>query len=294
MQLDLAGGVTSAAPISMTSGNQTLKISKGNVTINGGAQNVTAGTHMVMAGGTLTDLGLSGGTYNSTGTLGGFGTVAANSARTGGTDTVTASGGTLDLTGTFGAGLVAAIDSTKVSDLRFDNAATSNTAIAISSANQTLEIGPSGNLTIGAAENITNGTIKLDGGSLTDTSGHDDRRRREADRLRHGDDRDHDHHRFRWTGTVTATGGVLDFTKATNRARGTAYHIAAVSGSVLRFDGAVGTAAVHPTVTFDSVGNRRSGHARSDRTRRTTTSMARSTTSSSATRSRCSMPTTSP
>ena len=128
LELDLAGGVTSAAPISMTSASQTLKISKGNVTINGGAQSLSGGAHIVMAGGTLTEG--SGVTFN-TATLGGFGTVAANLTRTGGTNTITASGGTLDLTGTFGAGLVAAIDSTKVSDLKFDNAATSNTAIGI-------------------------------------------------------------------------------------------------------------------------------------------------------------------
>ena len=54
LQLDLAGGVISAAPITMNSGNQTLKISNGNLTINGGAQNVTCGT-IVMAGGTITD-----------------------------------------------------------------------------------------------------------------------------------------------------------------------------------------------------------------------------------------------
>jgi hypothetical protein len=46
---------------------------------------------------------------------------------------------------------------------------------------------------------------------------------------------------------------VLDFTKATNSDSVTAYDIAAVAGSVLRFDGAVGTGSVHPTVTFDSV-----------------------------------------
>jgi hypothetical protein len=251
LQLDLAGGVTSAAPISMTSGNQTLKISNGNVTINGGAQSVSGGTHVVMAGGTLT--AGSGVTFN-TATLAGFGTVAANLARTGGTDTITASGGTLDLTGTFGAGLVAAIDSTKVSDLRFDNAATSNTAIAISNANQTLEVGPSGNLTIGAAENITDGSIKLDGGSLTDTSGitlgNAAAKLTGFGTVTTGTTTTTD---FDGIGAVTATGGVLDFTKATNSDSVTAYDIAAVAGSVLRFDGAVGTGSVHPTVTFDSV-----------------------------------------
>jgi hypothetical protein len=48
---------------------------------------------------------------------------------------------------------------------------------------------------------------------------------------------------------------VLDFTKATNlNAAGTAYHVANVAGSVLRFDSTVGTSSLHPTVTFDSSG----------------------------------------
>ena len=72
------------------------------------------------------------------------------------------------------------------------------------------------------------------------------------------------------------------------------YHIAAVAGSVLRFDGAVGTGSDPPDCHVRQRCHRRSGHARSGETRRTTTSKARSTTSSSATRSRCSMPTTSP
>ncbi len=37
--------------------------------------------------------------------------------------------------------------------------------------NQTLEIGAAGALTINAAESITNGTIQLDGGTLTDNAG---------------------------------------------------------------------------------------------------------------------------
>lgn len=40
-------------------------------------------------------------------------------------------------------------------------------AIAISNSNQTLEIRAAGNLTIGAAESVTNGTIQVDGGTLT-------------------------------------------------------------------------------------------------------------------------------
>ena len=52
--------------------------------------------------------------------------------------------------------------------LKFDNVATSNAAIAITSVNQTLEIGSAGELTIGADQNVTLGTIKLDGGTIID------------------------------------------------------------------------------------------------------------------------------
>ncbi len=72
------------------------------------------------------------------------------------------------MTGTFGAGLVAAISAASASDLKFDNIATSNAAIGITSVNQTLEIGSVGELAIGASQNVTRGTIKLDGGIIID------------------------------------------------------------------------------------------------------------------------------
>src|SRR5262249_10114868 len=56
-------------------------------------------------------------------------------------------------------------------DLKIDGTTTTTSAIPINATNQTLEIGSSGNLTIGAAEKITNGKIQLDGGTLTDASG---------------------------------------------------------------------------------------------------------------------------
>ena len=170
LELDLAGGVVTPNAITINNVNQTLEIGPlGSLSI-GATQNVTNGT-ILMAGGTLTDAsGISLGNGTSNGSLSGFGTVAANLTRSGsGTaDTITASGGTLDLTGTFGAGLVAAISAASASDLKFDNIATSNAAIAITSANQTLEIGSAGVLTIGADQNVTLGTIKLDGGTIID------------------------------------------------------------------------------------------------------------------------------
>src|SRR5207249_7148357 len=70
--------------------------------------------------------------------------------------------------------LTLAIGNTTGSDLKINSATPQTTiqAIAINSANQKLEIGSNGNLTLGAAENISNGTIQLDGGSavITDTA----------------------------------------------------------------------------------------------------------------------------
>jgi large repetitive protein len=117
------------------------------------------------------------------GTISGTGTIAANTSITGsGTisipistaGTLTASGGTLDLTGTV-SGRTLAIANVGGSILKIDGTATTlaATSIAIANNTQTLEIGAAGSLTISAAESITNGTIKLDGGTalLTDASG---------------------------------------------------------------------------------------------------------------------------
>ena len=96
-----------------------------------------------MLGGTVTDtLGITVGGQGATGTIIGFGTIAANV--TGGgvkgvADTITASGGTLVLTGVFtdGAGgtFVPTIDSASPSTLKFDDTATVAQPIAMSSAN---------------------------------------------------------------------------------------------------------------------------------------------------------------
>ena len=86
-----------------------------------------------------------------------------------GTGTITASDGTLAISNAIDSGSVLAIDPTVASDLLINGIATANAPIAISNVNQTLEIGAAGDLTINAAESITNGKIKLDGGSITET-----------------------------------------------------------------------------------------------------------------------------
>src|SRR6516165_2829142 len=99
--------------------------------------------------------------------LSGWGSVAGSLS---GNGTVTASGGTLDLIGSIN-GPQLLIATAAGSDLKIDGTATPAGAIAISSANQTLEIGAAGNLSIGAAETVSAGHIQLDGGSLADASG---------------------------------------------------------------------------------------------------------------------------
>ena len=157
--------------------------------------------------------------------------------------TIAASGGILDLTGTV-SGRSLAIATVARSVLKIDGTATSG-AIAISNANQTLEIGSSGGLTISAAESITNGKIQLDGGTLTDASG-----------LTIGSGAT-----LTGSGTVvapvdgagavTASGGTLEFTGTIDSTTASAFHIANAANSVLKFDGVVGTASIHPTITFD-------------------------------------------
>jgi hypothetical protein len=118
---------------------------------------------MTIAAGTIAASGMQ----IDSGSLSGNGTVAAPLT---GAGTVKASGGSLDLTRTVAKGLLLRIDTTTPSDLKIDSTATAG-AIPITSANQTLEIGSGGNLTIGAKESITNGSIRLDGGILRDNSG---------------------------------------------------------------------------------------------------------------------------
>ena len=96
--------------------------------------------------------------------------MAANTALSG-TGTVTASAGTLDLLGTVNSGLVLAIGTTAGSLLKIDGTAVSASAIPLNNANQKLEVGAAGSLTINAAETITNATVQLDGGTLNAAGG---------------------------------------------------------------------------------------------------------------------------
>jgi hypothetical protein len=100
------------------------------------------------------------GTISGAGTLGG---------PIGGSGILSAERGTLDLTGTVASGLTFRIAS--YGDLKIDGTATTANSLGLIDVNQVLEIGPSGSLTITAAESDTAGTIKLEGGTLTDAQG---------------------------------------------------------------------------------------------------------------------------
>ncbi|MBV8411455.1 MAG: tail fiber protein, partial [Alphaproteobacteria bacterium] len=125
--------------------------------------NLAAGNTLNLGGFTLSVAGASGITLD--GTISGAGTVAATIVS--GTGIVEASGGTLVLSGAVN-GPSLTIDASVASDLRIAGTATVGT-IAITSANQTLDVGTGGKLTITAAESIA-GSGKLDthdGGSTT-------------------------------------------------------------------------------------------------------------------------------
>ena len=238
--LVIGGTATTANAIAIDSANQSLHIT-GNLTINA-AESITNGA-IRLFGGTLTDnVGI---TVGNGATLTSVGAGTVNGPLTGGgTGVIKASGGTLDLTGNVTGGSSLQIDTVAGSVLKIDGSATSG-AIGINNSNQTLEIGSSGSLTISAAENITNGKIQLDGGTLTDASG-----------LTIGTGatligKGTVAAPVDGTGAITASGGTLEFTGAVDSASASSFHVANVAGSVLKFDGTVGTASIHPTITFD-------------------------------------------
>jgi len=131
------------------------------------AINVRAG-QITIAGGTVNDAG--GMTLASGAGVTGAGALKISGHYTG-AGLLQASGGTLDVFGTIDSGIALQIASASASILKIEGTGTAVAAVAISGANQTLEVGASGNLTINAVESISNGTIHLIGGTLTAASG---------------------------------------------------------------------------------------------------------------------------
>jgi large repetitive protein len=265
--LKIDGTATTASAIAISSANQTLEIgAAGKLTI-GTAENISAGK-IQLDGGTLTDA--SGVTIGNGATLSGTGTVASALTLSSGTVTqtggsltlasitgagtvngtitnavITAKSGTLDLTGSIAGTSTLAIDSSAAAKLKIDGTTLSG-AISINSGNQTLEIGALGSLTLTAAESFTNGKIQLDGGTLTDLSGltlNGGANLTGFGTIGAGTTID-------GTGTIIASGGTLDIKGTVDSTNLTAFTIANVAGSDLKFESAVGTLSVHPTISF--------------------------------------------
>src|ERR1700722_13376893 len=166
------GNATQATAFTLTVDTAALAASK---TMNGNPASSRFTTLTLTAGNSLATSGAI--TFDgtaATNVINGAGTLNAGTGITG-TGTLLAgtatSGGTLDVFGSIATGVVLSIGTAAASDLMIEGVATSAATIAINNANQTLEIGPAGNLTINGNEFITNGTIKLDGGTLADKSG---------------------------------------------------------------------------------------------------------------------------
>jgi hypothetical protein len=228
--LKFTGTANVATPIGINSANQTLEIGDGgNLTI-GAIESITNGK-ILLSGGILNDQ--AGVTIGSGAILAGQGVVTANLS---GNGFIAASGGTLTLSGTVSGGPTLLIDPTRPSDLKFVGRATTATPIWIGNANQTLEIGAPGSLTIAAAQTVTAGKILLTGGTLTDGAG-----------LTLGNsgtltgfgmlNAD-----LSGTGRVMAANGTLDLTG--NVSSGLTLSIADVANSTLKIDGTVTTGSI--------------------------------------------------
>jgi collagen type I/II/III/V/XI/XXIV/XXVII alpha len=154
LAIEGGNGGSQVTTLRMTAGN-TLNIQGGVTLLKKGSPAAIDGAGTISVGGGIT---ATGGTPTE-------GMITA------GTDTT---GGVLELTGTgfvsspFLFGIGTAVPST----LDFNLAGGVATgAITIDNVNQTLEIGPLGVVSIGATQNVTNGTILVAGGIVSDTSG---------------------------------------------------------------------------------------------------------------------------
>ncbi|WP_296713372.1 Hint domain-containing protein [Rhodoblastus sp.] len=160
-------------------------------------------------------------------------------------------GGTLDVTGAIASNIQLGFANTTVTSvLKLESTSTINSAIAITSATQTLEIGATASLTLGIGESITNGTIKLDGGSLTDTTGF--AIGAGAKIIGTGTVTGP----ISGSGTITASGGNLTLTGSITSS-GTAASLVVGNGSTLTLTSTygIGTSGAAPTLTFQGTGD---------------------------------------
>jgi large repetitive protein len=143
---------------------QTLTVNGAVVTVSGTAS-IAPGSTLSMYGGSFSTQGgiIDSGTISGAGTLGG--PISGNGV-------IEARGGMLEISNTIATGSTLVIDSLAV--LKIDGVATTGAAsggFRMVDINQTLEIGSQGALTITAQEKNTAGTLKLDGGTISDQYG---------------------------------------------------------------------------------------------------------------------------
>ena len=247
--LKIDGTATSAAAITLNNANQTLEIgAAGSLTI-GAAQTATNGT-IKIDGGTLTDT--AGITLTSPGgpdRLGDGHREHRLVRHRHGEGERRHAGSPGDCQQRRGA-----VRSTPTagSTLKIDGTATSAAAITLNNANQTLEIGATGSLTINAAQTATNGTIKIDGGTLTDAAGIT----LTSPATLTGSGTIAANTALSGTGTVTASGGTLDLLGTVNS--GLVLQIDTTAGSLLKIDGtAVSASAITLNNANQTAGDRR-------------------------------------
>jgi Hint domain len=169
LQLDAAGNAVSSLSFNASTGTLKLNGNTATLTISTAATIGAGNVLLAGTGATLTDaagLTLAGGTISGTGSLAantavsGSGTIAVGVSTAG---TITASGGVLDLTGAV-SGRTLSIANVAGSTLKIDSTTSTSAAIALTTTNETLEIG-NGTFTDSALETVAGGTLKVDGSS---------------------------------------------------------------------------------------------------------------------------------
>ncbi len=254
LKLDSTSSATSVSFVG-TSG-ETLEIAAGMLTLTNALAIGADTLQLDSASSNLTD---AAGVSLTTGNITGRGKVAA-AVTPSGPAHVTASGGTLEMNGTItNNGSLALTVGSDASDKLLLDAASAATSLTFSGATGTLEVNTSGVLTLANVLTVSSGaTVKLDSGSqLTDTSGitiNGTGKLTGAGTVTAGTTATTD---VDGTGSITASSGTLEFKTQVDGTSTTAFDIATVAGSVLKFDAAVGTSSINPVITFDGTD---SGH----------------------------------
>ena len=170
---------------------------------------------------------------------------------------IDATGGTLEINASVTGVGTLEVGSVSGDTLKLDSVSNAASLTFLGSAG-TLELNTNGTLTLTNALVIGANTLKLDGGSstLTDAAGITlaggtisglGALANNTNLTGWGTVSTP----FKSADTVTASGGTLEFTNTVDSTTASTFHIANVANSVLKFDGAVGTNSVHPTIIFD-------------------------------------------